>query len=131
MIYVLFGLVLILFAAGISFYCSSHRSVKLQIQLLAQENHKLKKDLRIYSASIVTIGQSITRLEEYTHRLSARLDLHEAKQAPNTSYAHAAKIVQIGGSVDDLVEGCGLTHAEAELVAALHKKNPRQQMIHS
>lgn len=39
----------------------------------------------------------------------------------NISYSFAKRILDTGGSIDEIVHGCKLTHGEAELLSALHK----------
>lgn len=114
--------------AGITYLCKSYRDVKKTLQKLEQEHLKLKKDLRMVGAGAVGVGQRVNKMEDYIQRLSSRQDVAELKQGTIASYAHAAKIVEIGGNIEDVVEGCGLTHAEAELVAMLHRK-PQQELM--
>lgn len=93
-----------------------------QLLRVSSECNRLKKDLRTLGSSVIGVGQRLNTLEEYLQRLSYRQNEAELKQGASASYAHASKIVEIGGSIDDIMQGCGLTRAEAELVMMLHKK---------
>lgn len=113
-LFIVFGTVVIL--------CRNYFNLKKQITKLEQDGNKLRKDLRIVGSSAVSVGQRLNKLEDYMQRLSSRQDIAELKQGNTASYSHATKIVEIGGNIEDIMEGCGLTRAEAELITMLHKK---------
>lgn len=113
-------LTITIFLSLVLYYC--YKNFNQQINKLTQESLKLKKELRIVGASAIGVGQRLGKFEEYTQRLASRQQHTELKQGNTASYAHAMKIVALGGNVDDMIDGCGLTRAEAELVFMLHKK---------
>ena len=121
MITLLISVLFLQIGAGIIYLYKIRSDFKTKLQNLEQEQLKFKKDLRMVGAGAVGVGQRVNKIEDYMQRLASRQDVAELKQGATASYAHAAKIVKIGGSIEDIVEGCGLTHAEAALVAMLHK----------
>ena len=124
---VIFASILFLIVGLITVLYHNYFNFKKKIIKLEQENVKLKKDLRIIGSSAVGVGQRLNKFEDYMQRLSSRQDVAELKQGATASYSHAIKIVEIGGSIDDIIDGCGLTRAEAELITMLHKK-PQQAL---
>jgi len=118
------SILLLLVVAGIVYLYNIRGNFKQNLQKLEQEHLKFKKDLIIVDASTVEVGERVNKFEDYLQRLSLRQDVAELKQSAIASYVHAAKIIEIGGSIDDIVAGCGLTRVEAELVVTLHKKSP-------
>lgn len=121
MMTLLTGVLFLQISFGIIYLYKIRSYFNTKLQKLEQEQLKLKKDLRMVGSGAVGVGQRVNKIEDYMQRLASRQDVTELKQGATASYAHAAKIVKIGGSVEDIIEGCGLTHAEAELVAMLHK----------
>ncbi|RMF13042.1 MAG: DUF2802 domain-containing protein, partial [Gammaproteobacteria bacterium] len=43
------------------------------------------------------------------------------EDAQRVSYNEAVRLLQMGASLDELVDACGLSRAEAELIAALQR----------
>ncbi len=71
--------------------------------------------LNLISHYLKSIDQQILLYQNITERTD-----HEEDGA-NLSYNFAKKILDTGGSIDEIVRGCKLTHGEAELLSALHK----------
>ena len=49
----------------------------------------------------------------------------EQRDPSSLSFTQAARLVGLGASVDDLTQACGLSRAEAELIAKLHQSRPK------
>lgn len=65
-------------------------------------------------------GEHIVRLEQQMRGLAERQDDLELRVSAEQPYERATQLAQEGASVDDIVNGCGLSRAEAELVIMLH-----------
>lgn len=65
-------------------------------------------------------GEHIVRLEQQMRGLAERQDDLELRVSSEQPYERATHLAQEGASVDDIINGCGLSRAEAELVIMLH-----------
>ncbi|MFA5626774.1 MAG: DUF2802 domain-containing protein [Thiohalomonadaceae bacterium] len=90
--------------------------------------HTMQGDLRALCNAAVSVGDRINQIERRQRQLAKQqedlgLRQEQLKQdAPEErSYAQAIKLAHKGAGVDDLVEVCGLSKGEAELVAMMHR----------
>lgn len=76
--------------------------------------------------SLTYMGKKITSLESAIKGMKEKFRKKEQCQASNFSlgyYHQARKIVELGGNEVDLVQDCGLTRIEAQMIKALQAKN--------
>jgi len=100
-----------------------------------QYHHSMEgtqRDLRALCNAAVAMGERVNRLEKMLHELAEQQEMLGQRQEQidqggdeDRSYTHAIKLAHKGASVDDLVEVCGLTRGEAELVAMMHRLEQR------
>lgn len=88
----------------------------------------MQNDLRALCNAAVTVGERMNQLEAQVKQLDQRqreLGLRQEQlgqaEPEDRSYDQAVKLVQRGAGVDELMEICGLTRGEAELVAMMHR----------
>lgn len=93
-----------------------------QMNAMKAEMARLKKDIRGVCTGAVGISHRLNSLEGNLQDLNVRQDSTEMKEPGFASYSHAIKMVEMGGSIEDVVKSCGLNRAEAELVSVLHRK---------
>ena len=108
---------------GLSF---NRNRIISEIQQLTEDNQRIKKDLRVISSGSISVGQRLVILEEYIQQIALKQDKSDSRQKDLSSYSHAAKIIEIGGNIDDVMQSCGLSKAEAELVAKLKNRTDSQ-----
>lgn len=97
---------------------------------IEQEHAKLRRELKVVRASSIGVGERVAHLEDYLENLSYRQDKAELRQSSISSYSHAAKMAEMGGSEEDIMSSCGLTRAEAELVSIIKKKQEKEVNDH-
>ncbi|MFF7708292.1 DUF2802 domain-containing protein [Pseudomonas sp. NPDC007930] len=85
-----------------------------------QRIRDLAKRLDDYQNGTVRMGEAIHELRAAVAPLPDKLLQLEQRDPDNLSFAQAAKLVNMGASVDELTQACGLTQAEAELMRKLH-----------
>tara|TARA_R110002020_G_scaffold78396_2_gene197176 strand:- start:15110 stop:15517 length:408 start_codon:yes stop_codon:yes gene_type:complete len=81
---------------------------------------RLKTEVLTYQQGSIRMGEELTTLRDQLKRMEdkqMRIDQHDPQSLP---YNQAARLVGLGASVEDLTQSCGLSKAEAELVAKLH-----------
>jgi len=87
----------------------------------------LQHDLRALCNAAVSMGERVNRLERELRRLDQRQDELGLQQqatvdeSDGRSYNQAIKMAAKGAAVDDLVEVCGLSRSEAELLVMMHR----------
>ncbi|GAB4288980.1 MAG: hypothetical protein Kow0096_01720 [Thiohalomonadaceae bacterium] len=88
----------------------------------------LQNDMRALCNAAVGMGDRVNQMERRLRQLSERqeaLGLRqeqlEQEDPEARSYNQAIKLAHKGAGVDDLMEVCGLSRGEAELVAMMHR----------
>jgi len=88
----------------------------------------LQNDLRALCNAAVGMGERVNQMERRLRQLSERQEALGLRQEqlnqedPEArSYSQAIKLAHKGAGVDDLIEVCGLSRGEAELVAMMHR----------
>lgn len=82
----------------------------------------LRNEIRAMNNASVGVGKRLQKLE---HRLqiTAEKQLELENRDPGAlAYNQAAKLMEMGAEVEDLVSACGLGRPEAELMALLHRE---------
>jgi uncharacterized protein HemX len=124
---------LALICAGLAYVCwwlaqAQRRQARLQAERDALRDQRIKdlgKRLDAYLAGSVRMGEELHELRHTVAPLPDKLAQMEQRDPSSLSFTQAARLVGMGASVDDLTQSCGLSKAEAELVAKLHQ-SPRK-----
>ncbi|WP_022963797.1 DUF2802 domain-containing protein [Halopseudomonas pelagia] len=86
----------------------------------AERVQQLRTEVLTYQQGSIRMGEELVALRDQLKRIEdkqMRLEQHDPQSLP---YNQAARLVGLGASVEDLTQSCGLSKAEAELVAKLH-----------
>jgi hypothetical protein len=102
--------------------------------LLKQDNtqdnlhHHINQDLKALSVSLSALGERLahleTQMDDLRHRLTRQHSLPN-KEVNRQAIKVATKMALQGANVEELIQLCGLTRGEAELIRMLHA-NHRQ-----
>lgn len=92
----------------------------------------LRQDLKGVSVSLSVLGERLGRLETQMGRLQERQEqqaqaLPSNKEADHRAFQVATKMALQGADVEQIVNLCGLTRGEAELIRMLHAKHVASQ----
>nr|WP_298139866.1 DUF2802 domain-containing protein [uncultured Pseudomonas sp.] len=90
-----------------------------------QHIKELRKRLDTYLAGSIRMGEELHELRRTVAPLPDKLTQIEQRDPSSLSFTQAARLVGLGASVDDLTQSCGLSKAEAELVAKLNQPKVR------
>jgi hypothetical protein len=82
----------------------------------------LQSDLAVLCKAAVGVDRRITRLEQQQKLQHERQDKLELRDSGMQSYGQAAKLVQKGADINELMDTCGLSFGEAELIKILHQQ---------
>ena len=82
----------------------------------------LRNEIHAMTNSSIGMGKRLIEVEQKLN-LTADKQLELENRDPGVlAYNQAAKLMEMGADVDDLVQSCGLGRPEAELMALLHKE---------
>lgn len=92
-----------------------------------RENEQLlnavREDVRGLCAGAVGVDERIARTEQDTRRLRERQEQLELREGGERHYGQAAHMAKKGASIEELVEVCGVSRGEAELIAMMHRSD--------
>ena len=97
-----------------------------QVEALEQRLKELGKRIESYQLINVRMGEELRDLGKQLAPLPERVTRMEQRDPASLSYSQAARLVGMGASAADLAQSCGLSQAEAELVARLHQGKERE-----
>ncbi|MCV6587869.1 MAG: DUF2802 domain-containing protein [Marinobacterium sp.] len=82
----------------------------------------LRNEIQAMTSSSIGMGKRLVDIEQrLNHTAEKQLEL--ANKDPGVlAYNQAARLMEMGADVDDLVKDCGIGRPEAELMALLHKE---------
>jgi preprotein translocase subunit YajC len=106
-------------ATMLSFWVMMQRSRKAQQQLHEQID-SLRTDINALYSGAVGIGKRLNNIERKLRLNSERQDKLELRDVDQASYDHAARLVKKGAEVNELVDSCGISKGEAELIKLLN-----------
>lgn len=86
-----------------------------------QRIRELAKRLDAYLTGSIRMGEELQEVRRTVAPLPDKLSQMEQRDPSSLSFTQAARLVGMGASVDDLTQSCGLSRAEAELVAKLNQ----------
>lgn len=103
---------------------SFHNSLRLRklTALLRERNEATGRELHAVSSSSLGVGHRVVACERQLHELRRVLDEMRQNDPLRVSYDEAARLVDLGADIDDLMNTCGISRPEAELVSALKKR---------
>jgi len=107
------------------------RALKKQKRSQQIRHKRLQEDMRALSKSAIGMGQ---KLLDTDRRLSDVLKKQFAilnSQPEHPSYDQASHLIAMGATEDDLVNTCGFSHGEAELLLSLKRQSqPSVNQVH-
>ena len=112
---------MILSALSITVSLLNGRRLKLQNNKQQKINRRLLEDNRALSKSAVGMGQKVLETERRLNQVLKKQFAILNAQPDHPSYDQASRLIAMGASEDDLVNSCGFSHAEAELLLSLNK----------
>lgn len=90
----------------------SLRQSQLRVQQIEQELGALCK-------ASLGAGDHVVRLEHQVERIMERQNQFEMRAGSERPYTHASELVHKGADIEELVDSCGLTRGEAELLVMM------------
>lgn len=82
---------------------------------------QLEQELRALCTASVGAGDHVVRLEQQVQRIMERQNQLELRTSGERPYTQASQLVDRGADIDELMESCGLTRGEAELLVMMQR----------
>lgn len=87
----------------------------------------LHRNFNALCSGSVGVGKRISRLESRTRQQADRQLRLEDKTPALQNYGNAARLANKGADMEELVDYCGLSRGEAELILFLNSQQQEQQ----
>ncbi|MCC5810620.1 MAG: DUF2802 domain-containing protein [Ectothiorhodospiraceae bacterium] len=112
-------------AALVALYRADHnrREVFRRLEALEHLQRRHSETVKGLSAGAVSQGEQVVRLEQELRRLKERLTGIASRESSGEMFEQAIRMAQRGVSRDDIMQTCGLSLVEADLVILLHRQN--------
>lgn len=128
----LIALAVALLALVLGFLAFAHiRKLKRKLDEARNETHLLIKALRNESHAMgsgaIGMGHRLVEVEKRLNNTMERQMEIEQRDPGSLPYAYAVRLVEMGATVDDLVQNCGLARVEAELITLVHSELKAQR----
>jgi hypothetical protein len=83
--------------------------------------HQTEQELGALCSASAGVGDHLVKLEQQVRRTVERQNLLELRASGERPYAQASQLINKGADIDELVDTCGLTRGEAELLVMMHR----------
>jgi hypothetical protein len=120
--------VILLLILVCAFLLLSRRIAQSQTRHVALEQ-QLRKELHLLASGVAGMGQHLANLEKQFSSLLVKQDELVQQQTilseheDGTHYPEAARLIAKGATVEEVMQICSISRAEAELLKRLHQPN--------
>jgi hypothetical protein len=88
---------------------------------LRKRIQQLESELGALCSASVGAGEHVIRLEQQVQRMVERQNQLEMRATTDRPYSRASQLINRGADTDELVDACGLTRGEAELLIMMQR----------
>lgn len=96
--------------------------------------HNMQQSFRTVSQGMTGIGKNIVMLEKQFNQISLQTqEIAEIAQSEPTEsgYQHARQLLRRGADIEEVIQTCGLSRAEAELISQIKTQEDSQEHFDS
>lgn len=111
--------IVLLIGMMIRFYFTN-RQLSQSCQVLEENIGRIKNDLAGLCASAVAVDRKLYINDDRLRDMYSRIDNFEQSDQETHPYQFAINLAKSGGSSAQLVDQCGFSHGEAELMVRLY-----------
>lgn len=86
-----------------------------------KEIRDLQHDIRAITAAAIGVGERVLILERRQRSLTEKQEQFDNYDPANRTYEQAIYMMKNGASSQELMEMCGISESEAELMALMHR----------
>jgi hypothetical protein len=103
-------------------YCGLlHRRLAASAELHQQQIKSLIQDMQAVNSGSMGVGRKVLGMEQNMLSFHNLLEDLVRNDPSRVSYTEAARLVEMGADIEDLMNSCGISRPEAELVSALSR----------
>ncbi len=110
------------FATLVTLVLLQGRQLRRMQAALKNRCDTLGRELHATASGSMGVGQRLVACERQLHELRTTITEMRQNDPLRVSYDEAARLVDLGADIDDLMNTCGISRPEAELVTALKKR---------
>lgn len=99
----------------------NHEEVADILQDAQRRIEQMEQELGALCSAAVGAGEHVVKLEQKVKRIIERQNLLELRASSDRPYSQASQLVHRGADIKELVDTCGLTRGEAELLVMMHR----------
>jgi len=99
----------------------NHEEVADILQDAQRRIEQMEQELGALCSAAVGAGEHVVKLEQKVKRIIERQNLLELRASSDRPYNQASQLVHRGADIKELVDTCGLTRGEAELMVMMHR----------
>lgn len=96
------------------------RQLKAAFSALQTQQKKVNKELETQRHALVKISRLVGKHQKHLSEVKHQMEKQSLKVAGQPSYSQAVRMIERGENVQGLVELCGLSRGEAELLVKMH-----------
>lgn len=99
------------------------------------QSDSLTRELHVLTGGLAGMGKHLANLEKQYAALAIKQDelsrqqQVQFEQHDNSNYIHASKLIEKGADVHEVVNSCGLSRAEAELLKRLNAPQKTEPLM--
>jgi len=79
------------------------------------------KDMQSVSTAAVGIDQKVNQISNHVHHLDIRQDEIDVREQSDKPIQQAIALIDRGADLDEIINTCGLSRAEADLLVRVHR----------
>jgi hypothetical protein len=95
------------------------RSINHSERAMSDMVDNLSEEVQGMSKTAISVGKRVIEMERHIAALEAKIEEIQKNDPAKVSYSEAARLVELGAGIEDLMNACGISRPEAELVRAL------------
>ncbi|MFC3149856.1 DUF2802 domain-containing protein [Litoribrevibacter euphylliae] len=120
--FISFGLVTFacLMAVLVSYHC--YKKSEQARQQVSDELAKVLAEFSAFKSSSIGIGKKVMGIEKELAETVEKQQDFEFQDPNSLPYTQASRLIQMGADAEDLVNSCGLSNAEAELLMLVNRQ---------
>lgn len=92
-----------------------------ELALTRQRVQQAEQELAALCSAAAGAGDHVLTLEQQVQRILERQNLQELRSGGERPYTRASQLVHKGADIEELVDSCGLTQGEAELLVMMQR----------
>ncbi|MBU2964795.1 DUF2802 domain-containing protein [Amphritea sp. 2_MG-2023] len=122
MIWLALAVVAVIASVSVGYTIHAQRQLQQHQRQYEALINVLRNEIQALTSSSIGMGHRLMDVENQLN-ITAEKQQELANRDPGVlAYNQAARLMEMGADVDDLVKNCGIGRPEAELMALLHKE---------